>query len=138
MKLEDVAKKIRPKKERVDTSILYSPQPTAQQQLFESITMPHWTAFVTPGDINSLYQIITSASLAGNFDKKKKMIDEIVRGVKKPEEKVLAISHCNCPERAKKVKELLLERIRPKDVIVLDTAGISSMYAADGGIIVVV
>lgn len=84
MKLEDVAKKIRPKKERVDTSILYSPQPTAQQQLFESITMPHWTAFVTPGDINSLYQIITSASLAGNFDKKKKMIDEIMesRGFK--------------------------------------------------------
>ena len=36
------------------------------------------------------------------------------------------------------MKELLLERIRPKDVIVLDTAGISSMYAADGGIIVVV
>ncbi len=67
-----------------------------------------------------------------------KMIEEIVRGVKRPEEKVLAISHCNCPERAKKVKELLLERIRPKDVIVLDTAGISSMYAADGGIIVVV
>ena len=35
-------------------------------------------------------------------------------------------------------KEMLLERISPKDVILLDTAGISSMYAADGGIIVVV
>ena len=58
--------------------------------------------------------------------------------MKRPEEKVLAISHCNCPERAGRVKELLLERMRPRDVIVLDTAGISSMYAADGGIIVVV
>ena len=67
-----------------------------------------------------------------------KMIDEVARGVKRPEEKVLAISHCNCPERAGRVKELLLERMRPRDVIVLDTAGISSMYAADGGIIVVV
>lgn len=67
-----------------------------------------------------------------------KMIDEVVQGVKKPEEKILAISHCNCPERAQKVKEMLLERISPKDVILLDTAGISSMYAADGGIIVVV
>ena len=67
-----------------------------------------------------------------------KMIDEVARGVKRSEEKVLAISHCNCPERAGRVKELLLERMRPRDVIVLDTAGISSMYAADGGIIVVV
>ena len=67
-----------------------------------------------------------------------KMIDEVARGVKRPEEKVLAISHCNCPERAGRVKGLLLERMRPRDVIVLDTAGISSMYAADGGIIVVV
>ena len=56
----------------------------------------------------------------------------------RPEEKVLAISHCNCPDRARRVKEMLLEKISPRDVIVLDTAGISSMYAADGGIIVVV
>lgn len=29
----------------------------------------------------------------------KKMVDYIVDGVKSPEEKILAISHCNCPER---------------------------------------
>ncbi|MBM6948703.1 DegV family protein [Mordavella massiliensis] len=67
-----------------------------------------------------------------------KMVEEVVRGVRHPEEKVLAISHCNCPDRARRVKEMLLEKISPRDVIVLDTAGISSMYAADGGIIVVV
>jgi len=33
---------------------------------------------------------------------------------------------------------MLLERASFKDVIILDTAGISSMYAADGGVIVVV
>ena len=68
----------------------------------------------------------------------KKMVDYIVDGVKSPEEKILAISHCNCPERAQMVKEEILKRVSVKDVIVLDTAGISSMYAADGGIIVVV
>lgn len=67
-----------------------------------------------------------------------KMVDEVVRGAKKPEEKILAISHCNCPERAQKVKEMILEKIRPKDIIILDTGGISSMYASDGGVIVVV
>ena len=67
-----------------------------------------------------------------------KMVEEIVRNVKNPEEKILAISHCNCIERALCVKDMIMEHIRPKEVIVLDTAGISSMYAADGGIIVVV
>lgn len=67
-----------------------------------------------------------------------KMVDVIVREVKDPKKKILAISHCNCPERAEYVKNLLLEKTVFRDVIVLDTAGISSMYAADGGVIVVV
>ena len=36
------------------------------------------------------------------------------------------------------VKEALLEHMQVKDVIILDTAGVSSMYANDGGIIVVI
>lgn len=67
-----------------------------------------------------------------------KMVEEIVRDVREPEKKVLAISHCNCKERAESVKAMLLEKIAPKDVVILDTAGISSMYAADGGIIAVI
>ena len=38
----------------------------------------------------------------------------------------------------KQKKNMILEKITVKDVIILDTAGISSMYAADGGVIVVV
>ena len=36
------------------------------------------------------------------------------------------------------MKEAILERIPVKDVVVLDTAGVSSMYANDGGVIVVI
>ena len=36
------------------------------------------------------------------------------------------------------VKEEILKRIHVKDVLVLDTAGVSSLYASDGGVIVVV
>lgn len=67
-----------------------------------------------------------------------KMVDEIIDKLKDSEGKILAISHCNCKERALAVKEMLLSKAKFKDVIILDTAGISSMYAADGGIIVVV
>ncbi len=67
-----------------------------------------------------------------------KMTDHIIADVKNSKDKILAITHCNCCERAENVKKRLLELAEFKDVIVLDTAGISSMYAADGGIIVVV
>ena len=54
------------------------------------------------------------------------------------EERMLAISHCNCPERAVKVKEQLEKLAAFKKIIVVNTAGVSTMYANDGGIIVVI
>lgn len=67
-----------------------------------------------------------------------KMVDAMVAGVTHPEEKCLGISHCNCPERAQLVKEMIEKRITPKEIIIMDTRGISSMYASDGGIIIAV
>ena len=67
-----------------------------------------------------------------------KMTEEIEKNLKNSKEKILAISHCNCRERAEKLKELIKSKAEFKDVIILDTAGISSMYASDGGVIVVV
>lgn len=67
-----------------------------------------------------------------------KMIDIIVEQVKDSESKILGISHCNCPERAQMVKEELVKRCVFKDIFICDTAGVSSLYANDGGIIVVV
>lgn len=65
-----------------------------------------------------------------------KMVDAIVNDAQHVENKTLAISHCNCPERAEMVKEALLEHLAVQDVFVLDTQGVSSMYANDGGIII--
>ena len=67
-----------------------------------------------------------------------KMIQDLVGKTINPQTKIFAISHCNAPERALEA----LERVKGlgifKDVFVLDTAGISSMYASDGGIIMAV
>lgn len=82
----------------------------------------------------------------GNIDK----IDQ-ARGIKKalvrmceiiaqkavhPEEKTIAIAHCNNYERALFVKEEILKRVSFQEVLVTDTAGVSTLYANDGGIIV--
>ena len=67
-----------------------------------------------------------------------KMVDFIINEGKNLDQKVLYISHCNCPERAAFVKKLLLARTKFKDIKIADMAGVSSLYANDGGIIVVV
>ena len=46
------------------------------------------------------------------------------------------ISHCNCYERAVYVKELIKKHLHAEDVDIVDTKGVSSLYACDGGIIV--
>ena len=46
------------------------------------------------------------------------------------------ISHCNCYERAVYVKELIKKHLHAEDIDIVDTKGVSSLYACDGGIIV--
>ena len=67
-----------------------------------------------------------------------KMADAVVRNVTEPEEKTLMITHCNCPERAESVKKRVTSKVSVKDVVIMDTAGVSSMYANDGGVMVTI
>ena len=67
-----------------------------------------------------------------------KMAGQIAEKTQNSEEKVLAISHCNCHERAILLKNALQEKMPLMNLVVLDTAGVSSMYANDGGVIVAV
>lgn len=67
-----------------------------------------------------------------------KMVEQIVQKTTDSENRTLAISHCNCPSRAELLKEAILERMTLKEIRIFDTRGVSSMYANDGGVIVVV
>jgi len=67
-----------------------------------------------------------------------KMVSYILEKTEHPENRMLAISHCNCLERAVMLKDALSEKMKVKGILILDMAGISSMYANDGGIIVVI
>ncbi len=66
-----------------------------------------------------------------------KMVDLVVDRAAESEQRTLAITHCNCPERAQMVLDAIRKRIKVKDSFILDTAGVSTMYANDGGVIVV-
>ena len=67
-----------------------------------------------------------------------KMADQLLLDAGETKNRILAISHCNCPQRAESMKQQLLAKAEFTEVIVVDTAGISSMYASDGGVIMVV
>lgn len=65
-----------------------------------------------------------------------KMIDFVGEVGKNLTEKTVIIANCNCYERAKEVERELLERYRFKESVIIDTKGISSLYANDGGVII--
>jgi DegV family protein with EDD domain len=63
------------------------------------------------------------------------MIKAIEQDVVKPQEKIIGIAHTNNLARAEFVKDEIMKRIPFKGYFIADTAGVSSMYANDGGII---
>lgn len=65
-----------------------------------------------------------------------KMAEIIAAEVKNPEEKRIMIAHVNCFERACVVRDLVLKNTPFKEAVILDTAGVSTTYAGDGGIVV--
>lgn len=47
----------------------------------------------------------------------------------------LILAHCNCPERAEEVREMVRQRCRFGEVLIVPTGGIATVYANDGGIV---
>lgn len=66
----------------------------------------------------------------------KKLAQIIADTIKNPESKVLAITHCNCIERARWMKEQIEGLVKFKDITIGETRGVATMYANDGGIII--
>ena len=65
-----------------------------------------------------------------------RMVEYIEKDARDVAHKILGISHCNNRERAEMVKQEILKRVPFKDCIIVNTAGVSTLYANDGGIIV--
>lgn len=82
--------------------------------------------------------IIEQAGQARGMQKALRMMVELLVGrMNKPEEKTVAIVHCNNEARAQFVKEEIEKRTKVKEIIILPSSGVSTLYAAQGGIILV-
>ncbi len=65
-----------------------------------------------------------------------KMAQLAAQEAPRPQERRLIITHCNAPDRAEQVKKQIMARAPFQECIIMDTRGVSSMYANDGGVIV--
>ena len=64
-----------------------------------------------------------------------KLIDKIGEKGENLEEKVLGIAHCNALEKAEYIKEQAAEKYNFREIVIVETAGISTVYANEGGIV---
>lgn len=81
-------------------------------------------------------EIIQRSQTIGIKKALSRMAELAVSEVEKAQERRLIITHCNAVERAEQVKRMILEKIGFRECVILDTRGVSSMYANDGGVIV--
>ena len=65
-----------------------------------------------------------------------RLVEIVSENAKFVEDKVLAIAHVNNIERAKWLKEEILKRCAFKEILILPTAALSSMYCDNKGIII--
>lgn len=66
----------------------------------------------------------------------KRFVDVIEEQELKLEDRILGISHCNCLDKALQFKEEAQKRYNFKDIVIMETRGISSVYANEGGIVI--
>jgi len=66
----------------------------------------------------------------------KKLVDSVVADVKEATTRTLAIAHCNHPARAEEVRKMIMSKVPFKECMIVNTGGVSTMYANEGGIVV--
>ena len=64
------------------------------------------------------------------------LINSIAENCSDTRDKILVITHCNCLERAKEIKNKIVEKYNFKEIFIVPAKGLSSTYENEGGIII--
>lgn len=81
-------------------------------------------------------EIVKVDQVRGHNKALMRMIEHIAADAKSALKETVVISHCNNRERAELVKQEILKRVPFKKSYIVETAGVATLYANDGGIIV--
>jgi len=64
-----------------------------------------------------------------------KLVETIKNNTQNLEERIVAISHCKCYEKAVALKDEILKHLKVKDVLIEECKGVIATYANRGGIV---
>ncbi|RGZ00888.1 DegV family protein [Clostridium sp. AM58-1XD] len=67
-----------------------------------------------------------------------RMCEIIRKETENSKEKRLVIAHCNNRARAELVREELMKHMEFREILITETAGVATVYASDGGIVVAI
>ncbi len=81
-------------------------------------------------------EIVKVDQVRGHNKALMRMVEHIAKDPKSALKETIVISHCNNRERAEMVKREILKKVPFKNSFIVETAGVSTLYANDGGIIV--
>ena len=81
-------------------------------------------------------EIMLVEKMRGNKKAFNRLVDIIGENAIDFENRILGIAHCNALEKAEKLKRDVEAKYKFKDVIIVNTRGISTVYANDGGIVI--
>jgi len=79
--------------------------------------------------------IVSYSNVKGQTKIVKKLVDTITESGKNTVGEHAVISHCNNEDLANRLKQAIAERFQFKDIVVVPTGGVSSLYANHKGII---
>jgi DegV family protein with EDD domain len=83
--------------------------------------------------------VIVKLDQARGLNKAFARMSEIgIRCAGETEKMRVTIAHCNCLERAKQVKAELEKRAKFLEIVITETAGVATLYAGDGGIVMAI
>lgn len=84
-------------------------------------------------------EIICLEKIRGTANAMRRLVDRVAEETasEEPGSLTLVLSYCNCAERATALKKEFLSKCRAlREVIMVPTGGISTVYAFDGGIVI--
>lgn len=85
---------------------------------------------------NGQGEIVLKEKIRGKKRAFSRLIDMIGEGPIDFKNTVLAISHVHALEKAKELKSAIENRYPFKEILIFETSGLSTVYAADGGIVI--
>lgn len=86
--------------------------------------------------INDEGRVIPALKVKGRKNAISKLADFVVEKIENPEEQIIAISHGDSEEEALKMKELILNKVRVKDVVINYIGPVVGSYGGPGALAV--